>query len=334
MPTFYNFTQDGLVYKFDDIFIPVDFFTQGNLWSWGYNGNGQLGDNTAANKITPVTVLYGETTWKQVSGGYAHTAAIKTDGTLWTWGQNTFGQLGDNTNISKSTPVTTFAGGTNWRQVSTSGIYTVAIKTDGTLWIWGSNISGRRSTPVTTFAGGTTWKQVSASGANDIDCTSAIKTDGTLWVWGRNDFAQLGTNDDINRSTPVTTFAGGTTWKQVSGGDSHMSAIKTDGTLWTWGYNIDGPLGNNTITPSSTPVTTFSGGTTWKQVECGDFCTLAVKTDGTLWTWGSNGNGQLGDNTFTTRSTPVTTFAGGTTWKQVSGGFAHTLVIQIVDSVI
>jgi len=308
--------------------------TDGTLWTWGANAFGQLGDNTATNRSIPVTTFAGGTDWKQVAGGFNHTSAIKTDGTLWTWGSNTFGQLGINTNATRSTPVTTFAGGTDWKQVSGGDSHTAAIKTDGTLWAWGNNSSGQlgdntatnRSIPVTTFAGGTNWKQV-ACGKNH---TAAIKTDGTLWTWGANAFGALGINTNATRSIPVTTFAGGTNWKQVAGGGAHTVAIKTDGTLWTWGYNFPGTLGNNTTTTRSTPVTTFAGGTNWKQLASGGYHTLAIKTDGTLWTWGSGGNGRLGDNTTTDRSIPVTTFAGGTNWKQVAGaggGGSHTVAV-------
>jgi alpha-tubulin suppressor-like RCC1 family protein len=205
----------------------------------------------------------------------SHTAAIKTDGTLWTWGTGTNGQLGNAVITGNiATPVTTFAGGTNWKQVSAgSPSISAAIKTDGTLWSWGSGASGRLgnavttgniSTPVTTFAGGNNWKQVSAGGAN----IAAIKTDGTLWVWGLGTSGALGNAQTTRKSTPVTTFAGGNNWKQVTSGQSSncMGAIKTDGTLWTWGNGSGGRLGNAITTNVSTPVTTFAGGTNWKQV--------------------------------------------------------------------
>ena len=313
--------------------------TDGTLWVWGYNSYGRLGDNTEIDRLTPVTTFAGGTNWKQVSSGY-HTAAIKTDGTLWTWGFNDYGQLGDNTIITRSTPVTTFAGGTNWKQVFCGGQHTAAIKTDGTLWIWGDNYYGQLGiningyasviyTPVTTFAGGTNWKQVAGGSSR----TLAIKTDGTLWGWGSNTLGRLGDNTEIDRLTPVTTFAGGTNWKQVSCGGYHTAAIKTDGTLWTWGRNdfFTGQLGVNDLINRSTPVTTFAGGTNWKQVSCGGDRTAAVKTDGTLWGWGRNDYGHLGDNTQNSRLTPVTTFAGGTNWKQVSSGTNHTTAIRTSD---
>jgi alpha-tubulin suppressor-like RCC1 family protein len=302
------------------------------LWVWGRNNQGQLGDNTAIDRSTPVTTFAGGANWKSVSSGVSGTAAIKTDGTLWTWGQNYNGSLGVNDTTQRCTPVTTFAGGTNWKQVSFGSLHTAAIKTDGTLWTWGYNYYGRLGnniggntntlTPVTTFAGGTNWKQVSCGNQN----TAAIKTDGTLWTWGENFQGAVGINisgGNNRRSTPVTTFAGGTNWKQVSVG-YHVAAIKTDGTLWTWGSNGSGQLGDNTKTIKYFPVTTFAGGTNWKQVSCSiqnnRFVTSAIKTDGTLWTWGENSYGQLGDNTITDRCTPVTTFVGGTNWKQVSVG--------------
>ena len=147
--------------------------------------------------------------------------------------------------------------------------------------------------------------------------TAAIKTDGSLWVWGRNAYVQLGTNDAADRTTPVTTFAGGNNWKSVACGRVHPAAIKTDGSLWIWGQGDNGRLGTNDTTRRSTPVTTFAGGTNWKQVSCGESQTMAVKTDGTLWGWGQGNVGRLGTNG-SNSAVPVTTFAGGNNWKQVS----------------
>jgi alpha-tubulin suppressor-like RCC1 family protein len=310
--------------------------TDGTLWTWGRNANGQLGVNDTTNRGTPVQVFGNHTNWKQVSSGGYPMAAIKTDGTLWTWGSNIDARLGTNDTTQRNTPVTTFAGGTNWKQVSAGYSHCAAIKTDGTLWNWGrgndsqlgDNTITTKSTPVTTFAGGTNWKQVSAGGFH----TAAIKTDGTLWVWGYNNVGQLGINDTTNRNTPVTTFAGGTNWKRVNAGyQSSTTAIKTDGTLWTWGSNAYGGLGTNDTTQRLTPVTTFAGGTNWKQSSNGRGQTAAIKTDGTLWTWGSNAYGGLGTNDNTQRLTPVTTFAGGTNWKQVADGHTYFNTVAITS---
>ena len=313
--------------------------TDGTLWNWGRNNFAQLGNNLPISlRVTPIQTSAGGTNWKQVSCGYRHTAAIKTDGTLWNWGYNATGQLGnDEGGTSRCTPITTFLGGNTWKQVSCGYDYTAAIKTDGTLWTWGIGGSGRlgdnldsyRLTPVTTFLGGNTWKQVSCGEAH----TAAIKTDGTLWIWGSNSYAQIGDNTSgTDRLTPVTTFLGGANWKQVDCGYNSTAAIKTDGTLWTWGNNATGQLGNNTSgTNILTPVTTFLGGNNWKQVACGKYHIAAIKTDGTLWTWGDSSGGQLGHNTETNTNTPVTTFAGGTNWKQVACGKYHTVAIKTSD---
>ena len=150
-----------------------------------------------------------------------------------------------------------------------------------------------------------------------------------LWVWGLRNEGRLGTNNTTTRSTPVTTFAGGTNWKQVSAGNGHTAAIKTDGSLWTWGLNSSGQLGIDNTNNRLIPVTTFAGGNNWKQVAAGAI-TAAIKTDGSLWIWGSAAGG-LGINNTATRSTPVTTFAGGNNWKQVSCGYQYTAAIQTID---
>jgi alpha-tubulin suppressor-like RCC1 family protein len=302
------------------------------LWVWGYNSYGQLGDSTVVNKSSPVQTIAGGTNWKQVTGGTGYVAAIKTDGTLWTWGYNGWGQLGDSTFVNKSSPVQTIAGGTNWKQVACGTGHVAAIKTDGRLWIWGYNNVGQlgdstfvnKSSPVQTIAGGTNWKQVACG----YQHTAAIKTDGTLWSWGHNTRGHLGDSTISHRSSPVQTIAGGTNWKQVACGQLHTAAIKTDGTLWSWGYNPYGQLGDNTRLDKSSPVQTIAGGTNWKQVACGNHHTAAIKTDGTLWLWGRNNNGQLGDSTVVDKSSPVQTIAGGTNWKQVAGGGAYTAAIK------
>ena len=323
----------------------IDQYVGDTLWTWGRNTYGQLGTNsTVTMSCTAVTTFAGGTNWKQVSGGRDSAAAIKNDGTLWTWGGNDVigsrGQLGVNDATSRTTPVTTFAGGTDWKQVSMGGNHAAAVKTDGTLWLWGDGNRGSlginalgtpRCTPVTTFAGGTNWKQVNCG---RFGHTAAIKTDGTLWTWGPNTYGQLGNGTTSDRCTPVQTSAGGTNWKQVSCGGYFTAAVKTDGTLWCWGRNNTGQIGNNGPTTSTyqDPVQTSAGGTNWKQVSCGDSHIAAIKTDGTLWIWGSNSNGAIGVNDTNNRCTPVTTFAGGTNWKQVASGSVGFSVAAIKTS--
>lgn len=328
MKTFYQISGIDL----EDYYIPTSIFTYGGLWLSGRNNYGQLGDNTVTWRSSPVqTIAYG-INWLQAGIGGDHSAIIKSDGTLWTWGRNSNGQLGEFTTTDKSSPVQTVSGGTNWKQVSGGGKHTAAIKADGTLWTWGWNLYGQlgdnsvanKSSPVQTIGTAATWKQVSAGTTQ----TSAVKTDGTLWSWGYNLNGQLGDNSVTSRSSPVQTISLGTDWLVVSSGDSHTVAIKTDGSLWTWGRNSESQLGDGTTVQKSSPVQTVSGGTNWKQISCGLYHSLALKTDGTLWGWGNNGNGQLGDNTVINRSSPVQTVSGGTNWRQVSGGYSSTGAVK------
>jgi len=312
----------------------------GTVWGVGDNGNGELGDDTTDDRSSPVQTICGGSNWVEINCGYYNIAGLKDDGTLWTWGQNNDGGLGDNTTEDKSSPVQTICGGTDWKTMVVGTYYEhcAAIKTDGTLWLWGRNQDGEigdettvdKSSPVQTICGGTDWKQV-ASGGNH---TAAIKNNGTLWTWGENgggegdDSGQLGDNTSVSKSSPVQTVCGGTDWKSVSCGERFIAAIKDNGTLWTWGENADGQLGDETTDNKSSPVQTICGGNDWKQISCGDNHMIAIKNDGTCWTWGKNNYGQLGDETTDDKSSPVQTVTYGTDWKQVDGGQDHSAAIK------
>ena len=312
----------------------------GTVWGVGSNGNGELGDDTTDDRSSPVQTICGGSNWVEINCGYYNIAGLKDDGTLWTWGKNNDGGLGDNTTVEKSSPVQTICGGTDWKTmvVGTYWEHCAAIKTDGTLWLWGHNNNGEigdettddRSSPVQTICGGTDWKQIACGGNH----TAAIKNDGTLWMWGSNGggegdyYGQLGDNTDASKSSPIQTICGGTDWKSVSCGQDFTAAIKDNGTLWTWGDNGDGQLGDETSDNKSSPVQTIAGGTDWKQISCGDNHMIAIKNDGTCWTWGKNNNGQLGDETTNNRSSPIQTVAYGTDWKQVDAGQDHSAAIK------
>lgn len=328
--------------SFDDpIVIAADYMnsagikTDGTLWCWGSNGYGGIGNNSTQKYSSPIQTVAGGTTWQQVSVGYGHTSAIKTDGTLWIWGRNLYGQLGNNNTNPISSPIQTVTGGTNWKQVSASGNFTAAVKQDGTLWLWGNNILGilgdntstDKSSPIQTVTGGSNWKQV--SGGYQHCC--AIKTDGTLWGWGYNATGQLANYAGSQISSPVQTVTGGTNWKQVACGYQHTCAVKTDGSLWCWGFNAYGQLGDNTIVNRSSPVQTVVGGNNWKLVSAGGSTTAAIKTDGSLWVWGRNISGNIGDNTTLHRSSPVQTANAGTAWRKVDVGSFRTIALNYLD---
>ena len=280
----------------------------GSLWAWGSNTNGELGDGTIVHKSSPVQVG-AMTTWATVAGGSNHSVAIKTDGTLWAWGGNAQGQLGDGTIVSKSSPVQVGAL-TTWSKISiaTGANFTLAVKTDGTLWAWGLNNFGelgdgtivKKSSPVQVGAL-TTWSKI---GCGD-NHAMAIKTDGTLWTWGRSQSGQLGSGAITSRSSPVQVGAL-TTWNAAAGGSDHSVATKTDGTIWAWGSGTAGELGDGTNVSKSSPVQ-VGALTTWSSTGfvCGAGFTITVKTNNTMWSWGANTNGQLGDGTIVHKSSPV-----------------------------
>lgn len=333
MATKFRFNYNNQTVDFDDYYVRSDIFTQGNLWLWGSNFYGNLGDSTIVKKSSPIqTVAYGNN-WNVISMKAYFSAGIKSDGTLWMWGNSQFGILGDNAVVHRSSPVQTVTGGTNWKSVSVGYLAVAGIKTDGSLWTWGGNSVGglgdnttvNKSSPVQVIGNSYDWIQVAAS-----ESMHGIKTDGTLWCWGRNNFGQLGDNSSftVNKSSPVQTVSGGNNWKSVSAGYRHVCAIKTDGTLWLWGSNGYGQLGDNTTIDRSSPVQTVTGGTNWKQAVCGRSMTGAIKNDGTLWLWGRNSDGNLGDNTTANKSSPIQTVSAGNNWKSFAGG-SHSLGLKI-----
>lgn len=303
----------------------------GTLWTWGANSNGKLGTTSA--RSSPGTVLGAQYTWCIVSMKDEHTAAITRDGNLSIWGSNSVGQFGNESSGTASSCPCFYQPGNAYTRVSVGNLHTLAIS-DTNLFTWGGNAYGQlgnntvtnQSSPVNIGLG---WREVSAG-----DCHSAgIKTNGTLWTWGCNGYGRLGDGTTTNRSTPVTTAGGGTNWCSVSAGTTMTAAIKTDGTLWTWGSGGYGQLGTGTTADRSSPVTVAGGGTNWCAVSAGQGVAAAIKTDGTLWTWGNNNCGQLLDGTTTNRSSPVRTSSGGpdNLWTTVVARRFHVLGTKVTS---
>ncbi|KKQ45804.1 MAG: RCC1 repeat-containing protein, partial [Candidatus Moranbacteria bacterium GW2011_GWC2_37_8] len=300
--------------------------TDGTLWAWGRNTNGQLGDGSNTHRTTPVQIA-ADSTFSSVAAGEVHSLAIKTDGTLWAWGSNTSGQLGDGSTTQRITPVQIAAGST-FSAITAGEVHSLAIKTDGTLWAWGNNANAQlgdgsttqRITPVQ-IAAGSTFSAVAAGTNHSL----ALKTGGTLWAWGANSSGQLGDGSTTQRTTPVQ-IAAGSTFSTIAAGWDHSLALKTGGTLWAWGRNIYGQVGNNSTTNRTTPVQ-IAAGSTFSAVAGGNNHSLAIKTDGTLWAWGSNAYGQLGDGSTTQRNAPVQ-IAAGSTFSAISGGIDSSVVIK------
>lgn len=306
-----------------------------SLWVYGYNGDGQLGTNDTTDYSSPVQTVCGGNNWEQVSVGEAHMAAIKIDGSLWLWGNNYNGQLGNNDTSYLSSPVQTVCGGNNWASVSCGYACTAAIKDDGSLWMWGNNYFGqlgdgnsgpgsRVSSPVQTIANGKTWNMVDCGYAH----TAAIKNDGSLWVWGGNFSGQLGTDDSNWISSPAQTVCAGSNWMKVNCGGAHTIAVKSDNTLWAWGNNYSGQVGDDSTYDKSSPVQIGTDANWSCMISAGVSNSAAIKSDGTLWGWGEGSNGQNGDNTTNWYSSPVQTITNGTTWTYVDCGYFTTTALK------
>lgn len=259
-----------------------------------------------------------------LASGNAHTIVAKPDGTVWTWGSNTYGQLGDGTTTGRVTPAQV-SGLTNVTAVAAGAQHTLVLKSDGTVWTWGQNTFYQ-------LADGSNTNRLSpiqVAGLSNVTAIAAgmsfsvvLKSDGTVWTWGYNATGQLGDGTTTTSSSPlqVTTLSGITA---IAAGYGHALAVKSDGTVWAWGNNGNGQLGDSSTTQRTSPVQ-VSGLTTASAVAAGEFHSVALLSGGTLKAWGNNSYGQIGDGTGTQRTAPVSvsTLTGVT--AIVSGG-RHTL---------
>jgi len=305
--------------------------TDGRLWAWGSNRFGQLGDGTMENRTTPVQIGT-DTDWISIDVGMGHTVALKTNGSLWAWGNNEFGNLGDGTTENRTSPVQ-IGSDTNWVTVVAGDDHTMAIKTDGTLWAWGANSHGQIGDGTVTDFGenlnvlepiqigtDTDWVRVMPCGLR----TLALKADGSLWFWGSDlGFSlgnglsrlsppfppsqihstpiQIGIYADWIRMTTPTSYDGGT-WFE----------IREDGSLWAYGNKWAGMLGDGTTIDRDIPVQ-IGIDTDWVYIALGDSRAVAIKADGSVWSWGWWGWASHDCHCFYLRMTGEIA-AGNTSW--------------------
>ncbi|MFA7150813.1 MAG: prepilin-type N-terminal cleavage/methylation domain-containing protein [Candidatus Paceibacterota bacterium] len=308
----------------------------GTVWAWGWNNAGQLGDGTLTNRYTPVQVKgVGGTGYltnaTSVAGGYSFSLALKSDGTVYAWGYNVNGQLGNGTTTDSVTvPVQVKGVGgvgylTDITSITAGNYHALALKSDGTVYAWGRNYNGElgdgtqtnKYTPVQVKGvGGAGYLTNIESFIGGASYSLALKSDGTVYSWGYNEYGALGDGTTTNKYTPVQVKGVGgvdylTSIVHVAAGYHHTLALKSDGTVYSWGYNEYGALGDGTTTNKYTPVQVKGVGgagylSSIENIWAGSvFFSMALKDDGTVWTWGSNEYGQLGDGTTTTRYTPV-----------------------------
>ena len=364
------------------LFLSVNLSAQvsnNKVFAWGDNSLAQLGDGTLVTKNTP-SQLGTSTNWQQVKAGLRHSAAIKNDGSLWTWGDNYYGELGigsywfaDGTPRYRANPVRVGLDN-DWKQVDAGGVFTIALKNDGSLWGWGNNYEGQLGIGSTTgntpygwtfpqkIGSSSDWKKISVGDKHVI----AIKNDGTLWAWGDNYFGQLGDGTGIDKLVP-TQIGSDNDWKEIAAGSVNTLALKNNGTLWSFGsytfwiFNTPTQLGTDTDwkvisngafgrtaipegmaikEDGSLWVMKFTGASAagfnpqkeassndWSQVSVGYYHAAAIKKDNTLWTWGRNVEGQLGDGTYVNQANPIQVGTSNK-WVQVSLGEMFTTAVE------
>jgi alpha-tubulin suppressor-like RCC1 family protein len=252
----------------------------------------------------------------RLAAGEAYSLVVLPDGSLWAWGRNSAGELGDGTAVSRSLPRPLL---TDVRTITVGWQRSFAIRNDGTLWAWGDNRGGQlgdrslttRFTPVRVLTG-------VRSVAAGVEHTLAVRDNGTLWAWGDARLARAADGGAVDRHTPSQVLAG---VRSVAAGAHHSLALLEDGSVWAWGENASGQLGDGTTTNRSAPVPVLDG---VRSVAAGWRHSLAVRDDGTLWAWGWNAFGQLGDGTTTSRMQPLQVLSGV---RSVAAGGSHSLAV-------
>ncbi|TEB08065.1 Regulator of chromosome condensation (RCC1) repeat protein [Pelotomaculum schinkii] len=275
----------------------------GTVWAWGDGAQGKLGDGSTETKYTPVQVS-SLTEVTAAAPGYNHTLALKDDGTVWAWGYNLYGQLGNGvsgTSGTRTVPEQVY-GLTGVQAIAAGDGFSLALKNDGTVWAWGKNSYGQLGIG----AGGSRTVAEQVYGLTDVQAIAAgkehalaLKNDGTVWAWGKNSEGQLGDGTQTNSNKPVQATGLTGVFKAIAAGSGFSLAIKEDGTVWGWGFASSGQLGNKDldltkIMRSLVPVQA-SDLTDVKAITAGDNHTMALQTDGSLWVWGNNSQGQLGN---------------------------------------
>ena len=346
----------------------------GTIWCWGANNEGQIGNGNYDQQNSPVQLTSPSPTgWSQLSVGWNTNCAVRNDTSLYCWGSNVYGQIGDGGPSTRTSPVAvTVPSATGWTIMTAGDRVMCALRTGNTLYCWGIGDSGQlgqgntASSTIPVQVPGTSW----ASMGLDRYTVCGIKTDRSLWCWGVNTEGEAGVGTNANVLSP-TQVGSGTNWQKVAGGQFHTCATQTDSTLWCWGANNAGQVGDSTTTyrnvpvPVTSPVSTgwalttmgvsadrscagrsdgtlwcwgqayrnayapalFDATVSWHKPVNGVEYTCALRTSGTLFCWGLNDNGQLGDDTTTTRPTP-TQVGTSSSWTTLAAGMRHTCGIR------
>jgi alpha-tubulin suppressor-like RCC1 family protein len=330
--------------EFFTLFLKAD----GTVLGTGDNTFGQIGDGTQTVRSSPVAVI-NLSNVAATSASQLHSLALLQDGTMMAWGRNAEGQLGNGGGGSgqfSAAPIPVI-NLTNVMAIASGGVYSLALKSDGTVWAWGSNSDGQLgngTTPNSNPHGTPAQVGANVAGFTNIIAISAgvnhavaLKSDGTVWVWGSNVFGEAGNGAaGGNQLVPVQNSAlFGVS--QIAAAWHYSYALKSDGNLFAWGYNVRGNLGNGTTNSTGcqcNPLPQQTSITNVVDIKATDEHALARKTDGSVWAWGWNLHGQLGDGTTLTtgcqcRAAPVQLTAAGTGNSIIAAGYFHSFAAQL-----
>ncbi|EFC79732.1 regulator of chromosome condensation RCC1 [Parafrankia sp. EUN1f] len=301
-------TTDGPSAEAEHAFAPPTYTAR----AWGLNNVGQLGNGTTSPtpsySAVPVTDLTGLDDVRAVAGGYTVGFALNSDGTVWAWGLNDVGQLGNGTIINSNVPVQV-AGLDGIRAIAagTDG-NGYALRRDGTVWAWGANTTGQlgngqpiaNSTIPVQVVGLAGIRAIAADGSTAY----ALRRDGTVWAWGSNTTGQLGNGQPIANSILPIQIPALSDIRAITARGASAFALRRDGTVWAWGSNTTGQLGNGTLVPSLTPVA-VPNLTNIRRIAAGVGVTYALDENGTVWAWGDNTLGQLGNGSLAPSLIPL-----------------------------
>lgn len=292
--------------------------SEGSLWAWGRA-------TSIVDSASPINIMV-NSKFKRISTGFGYNLGLAFDGTAYSWGANSEGQLGDGTVVQKSTP-TLVVGGLKFKEIFASTGLSAGITTEGTLYSWGSNGSGQlgdgttipKSSPVLS-CGGMKFKTVSLG----LDYAMGISSTGEIYSWGRNNNGQLGDGTVASKSSPVLVL-GGLKFTQISAGSAESYGILEDGTAYSWGYNSLGNLGHNDTLDKSSPVL-IVGGLKFKEIKAG-YAAAALTHQGDAYTWGVNNNGQLGQNTRVSSTSSPAAVIGGLKFNRILNSSSYMIAL-------
>ncbi len=306
--------------------------TDGDVYAMGYNGYGELGIEAIdyTTHSSPVQV-HNISDVKAVSAGYYHSVALKNDGTVWAWGYNDYGQIGDNSNDTRTAPVQVGGGMNGLVAVSAGDYHTLALKSDGTVYAWGYNSFGQlgdnsnisKNYPVQ-VSGLTGVVAIAAGGSHSL----ALKCDGSVWGWGNNSSGQLGNGTNSTSYVPVQ-MNGGKVYKAIAAGYIHSVLLRFDGEVRTCGYNYYGQLGNGNNINGNSPALISGGTANVVSIAAGAHHSIIKKSDGSIQAWGKNDHGQLGNAGNTHSNVPVTTLGALSDTVSISAGGDHSAAISM-----